>query len=68
MSRDKELMTLRDSRIKARYRELYNKERMKSTDILKQLRAEFYLTERTIFDIVYGAAQSKRKRQKKKAG
>lgn len=55
MSRNSNLMALRDARIKERYRELSGgKERLKPMEIITKLTLEFYLTERTISDIVYG--------------
>lgn len=54
MSRNSNLMALRDARIKERYREISDKERLKPTEIITKLTLEFYLTERTISDIVYG--------------
>jgi len=54
MSRDATLIQKRNERIKARYCELYDTQRLRKDDVLKLLVEEFCLAERTILQIIFG--------------
>lgn len=68
MSRDKKLMALRDTAIQTRYKEIAKSGTLQSTEIVQQLKYEFYLTERTIIDIVYGSDKNNIGSRKNRSG
>ena len=57
MARDAALVQKRNEAIKKHFEELYNIQRMRHDDVIKSLSEQFYLSEKTIFSILYGKSK-----------